>query len=275
LESSSHHVRCIESSALLLYVFHFKQIKRTRLQRLACLSIYIYIAYSFWNSWQPSKFLLFNKTVDAPTCVRGRRTSVRKRGRRRRRISNERKEKTGYWKLKEESLDRILWKTYFGRGYGPVVRQTTEQTNEWMMTEWMNEWVCLFPYLQDRLILQGDRTKTVNDLKENGLTGYLCKRLLRTEYGFVVQGNVHLRYLHPASNYGLDNKPSYLTVLHPQPLKCYPKPSSNREDWHTSKVWHFHSEVAFRNLPRFTARPDRGLSWLSSILTTGIQAHCK
>jgi hypothetical protein len=36
------------------------------------------------------------------------------------------KEKKRYWKLKEEALDRTLWRTRFGRGYGPVVRQTTE-----------------------------------------------------------------------------------------------------------------------------------------------------
>jgi hypothetical protein len=30
------------------------------------------------------------------------------------------------WKLKEEALDRTHWRTRFGRGYGPVVRQTTE-----------------------------------------------------------------------------------------------------------------------------------------------------
>jgi len=28
--------------------------------------------------------------------------------------------------LKEEALDRILWKTYFGRGYGSVVREAIE-----------------------------------------------------------------------------------------------------------------------------------------------------
>jgi hypothetical protein len=28
--------------------------------------------------------------------------------------------------LKEEALDRTQWKIRFGRGYGPVVRQTTE-----------------------------------------------------------------------------------------------------------------------------------------------------
>jgi hypothetical protein len=31
--------------------------------------------------------------------------------------------------LKEEALDRTLWKTRFGRGYGPVVRQTAEWMN--------------------------------------------------------------------------------------------------------------------------------------------------
>jgi hypothetical protein len=30
-----------------------------------------------------------------------------------------------YWKLKEEALDRTIWRTRFERGYGPVVRQTT------------------------------------------------------------------------------------------------------------------------------------------------------
>jgi len=36
------------------------------------------------------------------------------------------KEKRGYWQLKEEALDCTLWKTHFGRCYGPVVRQNTE-----------------------------------------------------------------------------------------------------------------------------------------------------
>jgi len=32
------------------------------------------------------------------------------------------KETRGYWKLKVEALDRSLWKTSFGKGFGPVVR---------------------------------------------------------------------------------------------------------------------------------------------------------
>jgi len=30
-----------------------------------------------------------------------------------------------HWKLKEEALDHILWRTRFGSGYGPIVRQIT------------------------------------------------------------------------------------------------------------------------------------------------------
>jgi hypothetical protein len=46
--------------------------------------------------------------------------------RRRRQLLDDLKKIRGYWKLKEEVLDRILWRTRFGRDYGPVVRQTTE-----------------------------------------------------------------------------------------------------------------------------------------------------
>jgi hypothetical protein len=49
-----------------------------------------------------------------------------RRGRIRKQLLDELKEKRRYWKLKEEALDRTLWRTGFGRGYGPVVRQTTE-----------------------------------------------------------------------------------------------------------------------------------------------------
>jgi hypothetical protein len=49
-----------------------------------------------------------------------------RRGRRRKQLLDDFKEKRIYCKLKEEALDRTLWRTRFGRGYGPVVRQTTE-----------------------------------------------------------------------------------------------------------------------------------------------------
>ena len=48
-----------------------------------------------------------------------------RRGRRRRTLLDELKERTGYSHLKEEALDRTMWRVRFGRGFGPVVRQTT------------------------------------------------------------------------------------------------------------------------------------------------------
>jgi hypothetical protein len=45
---------------------------------------------------------------------------------RRKQLLDDLKEKKRYWKLKEEALDHTLWRTRFGRGYGPVVRKTTE-----------------------------------------------------------------------------------------------------------------------------------------------------
>jgi hypothetical protein len=48
------------------------------------------------------------------------------RGRRRKQLLDDLKEKRRYWKLKEEALDYTVWRTRFGSGYGPVVRQTAE-----------------------------------------------------------------------------------------------------------------------------------------------------
>jgi hypothetical protein len=47
-------------------------------------------------------------------------------GRRRRKLLDDLKERRGYYYLKEEALDRTMWRARFGRGFGPVVRQTTK-----------------------------------------------------------------------------------------------------------------------------------------------------
>ena len=51
------------------------------------------------------------------------------RGRRRRKcrkLLDDLKERRGYSHLKEETLDRTMWRDRFGRGFGPVVRQSTK-----------------------------------------------------------------------------------------------------------------------------------------------------
>ena len=47
-------------------------------------------------------------------------------GRRCRKLLNDLKESRGYSHLKEEALDCTMWRVRFGRGFGPVVRQTTK-----------------------------------------------------------------------------------------------------------------------------------------------------
>jgi len=47
-------------------------------------------------------------------------------GRRCRKLLDDLKERRGYSHLKEEALDRTMWRARFGRGFGPVVRQTTK-----------------------------------------------------------------------------------------------------------------------------------------------------
>jgi hypothetical protein len=58
--------------------------------------------------------------------IEGRIEMMGRRGRRRKQLLDDLKEKRRFCKLKEEALDRTLWRTRCGRGYGPVVRQTAE-----------------------------------------------------------------------------------------------------------------------------------------------------
>ena len=49
-----------------------------------------------------------------------------RRGRKRRKLLDDLKGRRGYSHLKEEALDRTVWRARFGRGFGPVVRQTAK-----------------------------------------------------------------------------------------------------------------------------------------------------
>jgi hypothetical protein len=50
----------------------------------------------------------------------------KKRGRRRKKILDDLKDRRGYSHLKEEALDLTTWRHRFGGGFGPVFRQNTE-----------------------------------------------------------------------------------------------------------------------------------------------------
>ena len=59
---------------------------------------------------------------------------TRRRGRRRRKLLDDLKERRGYSHLKEEAVDRTMWRARSGRGFGPVVRQTAKWMNELLNT---------------------------------------------------------------------------------------------------------------------------------------------
>jgi hypothetical protein len=56
--------------------------------------------------------------------IKGEMEVTRRRGIRRRKLLDELKDRRGYSHLKEEALDRTMWRDRFGRGFGPVVRHS-------------------------------------------------------------------------------------------------------------------------------------------------------
>jgi hypothetical protein len=58
--------------------------------------------------------------------IKGGTEVTERRGRRRRKLLDDVKERRRYSHLKEEAVDRTVRRAGFGRGFGPVVRQTAE-----------------------------------------------------------------------------------------------------------------------------------------------------
>ena len=62
--------------------------------------------------------------------IKGDMEVARRRGRRRKKLRDGLKDRRGCSHLKEEALDRTMWRHRFGGGVGPVVRQNTEWMDE-------------------------------------------------------------------------------------------------------------------------------------------------
>jgi len=61
--------------------------------------------------------------------IKGEMEVARRWGRRRKKLLDDLKDRRGYSHLKEEALDRTIWRHRFEGGFGPVVRQNTEYMN--------------------------------------------------------------------------------------------------------------------------------------------------
>ena len=66
-----------------------------------------------------------------------------RRRRRRGKLLDDLKERRGYSHLKEEALDRTMWRARFGRGFGAVARQTTKGTYIYIH---IYMYVCMYMY---------------------------------------------------------------------------------------------------------------------------------
>jgi hypothetical protein len=109
-------------------------------------------------------------------------------GRKRRKLFDDLKERRGYSHLKEEALDRTTWRARFGRGFGPVVRQTTK----WMMNngrillpshgahEW-NEW--------QNVVIMNVKNGEVNGWSYEHLLKQCCVTELHTKFAASPCGN--------------------------------------------------------------------------------------
>jgi len=58
--------------------------------------------------------------------IKGEMEVARRRGRRRKKLLDDLKDRRGYSHLKEEALNHTMWRHRFGGGFGPVVRQNNK-----------------------------------------------------------------------------------------------------------------------------------------------------
>jgi len=88
-----------------------------------CLHIKFYCMY-IWIGLILRRNCLLKQVIKGK--INGEIEVTRRRGRRRKKLLDDLKDRRRYSHLKEEALDRTMWRNRFGRGVGPVVRQNTE-----------------------------------------------------------------------------------------------------------------------------------------------------
>jgi len=77
-----------------------------------------------WISHILRRNCLLKQVIDGK--INGEMEVARRRGRRSKKLLDDLKDMRRYSHLKEEALDRTIWRHRFGGGFGPVVRQNTK-----------------------------------------------------------------------------------------------------------------------------------------------------
>jgi hypothetical protein len=81
-----------------------------------------------WISHTLCRNCLLKRVIERK--IKGETEVIRRRGRRRKKLLDDLKDRRGYSHLKEEALDRTMRRNRFGGGFEPAVRQNTEWMNE-------------------------------------------------------------------------------------------------------------------------------------------------
>ena len=93
-------------------------------------SMYLYILHKIrkrkanWIGHILHRNCLLKQVIEGK--IKGEMDVTRRRGRRRRKLLDDLKDRRGYSHLKVEALHRTMWRNRFGGGFEPVVRQNTE-----------------------------------------------------------------------------------------------------------------------------------------------------
>ena len=80
-------------------------------------------SYRVWYACHREASIMREHCQTGGSCVVGYIILVevtRRRGRRRKKLLDDLKYRRGYCQLKEEALDRTMWRNRFARGFGPV-----------------------------------------------------------------------------------------------------------------------------------------------------------
>ena len=101
------------------YSKYFEIYKQINKLKRSSFSVIMFIGMANWICHILRRNCLLQQVIEGK--IKGQIEVTRRRGRRRKKLLDDLKARRGYWQLKEEVLDRTIWKNRFGRGFGPVV----------------------------------------------------------------------------------------------------------------------------------------------------------
>jgi len=100
-------------------------VSRLVFQRSLVLYLWLhFLFYPAWIGYVLRRNCLLKQVIEGK--IKGQIEVTRRQGGSRKKLLDVLKDRRGYCELKEEALDRTMWRNRFARGFGPVVWQITD-----------------------------------------------------------------------------------------------------------------------------------------------------